>query len=363
MENRIRIKDIAAKAGVSKGTVDRVLHNRGNVSSTAKDKVLAAMKELHYQPNLIASALASKKSWRFAVLQPDDEQDPFWSQPKAGVIKAKQLVRDYRANIDFFHFRDADAPHFVELANQIVKAKYDGVLVSPSFSKEGHTVLQQFEEHHIPYVQFNTALNRESDYSLTYIGQNSYASGKLAAKLLDFGIGEGEGAWVLHLEQEVYNAQHLVDKENGFRDFFKQKNRQNINIHFSSFGDVFNKEGLTEHLKKTLKNYPKIRGIFVTTSKVFHIVPILEELGRTDIKLVGFDLIENNLNWLYKDRIHFLINQNPQKQGFIGIMTLFNALVLKKEIKPLQLLPLDVVMKENVQYYLEEDQEQLQVVL
>ena len=38
--NKVTINDVARVAGVSKGTVDRVLHNRGEVSAKSKDKVL-----------------------------------------------------------------------------------------------------------------------------------------------------------------------------------------------------------------------------------------------------------------------------------------------------------------------------------
>ena len=43
----VRIKDIALKAGVSIGTVDRVLHNRGEVKAATKEKVLAIAKKLN----------------------------------------------------------------------------------------------------------------------------------------------------------------------------------------------------------------------------------------------------------------------------------------------------------------------------
>ena len=52
MTQKIRIKDIAERSGVSVGTVDRVLHNRPNVSRPAREKVEKALKELNYQPNM-----------------------------------------------------------------------------------------------------------------------------------------------------------------------------------------------------------------------------------------------------------------------------------------------------------------------
>ncbi len=62
MAEKIRIKDIAERAGVSVGTVDRVLHDRPNVSKPARKKVEQALKEMNYQPNMYASALAYNKS-------------------------------------------------------------------------------------------------------------------------------------------------------------------------------------------------------------------------------------------------------------------------------------------------------------
>ena len=60
--NMVTINDVAKAAGVSKGTVDRVLHNRGEVSKKSKEKVLRVIEELGYKPNLYASMLASEEN-------------------------------------------------------------------------------------------------------------------------------------------------------------------------------------------------------------------------------------------------------------------------------------------------------------
>ena len=58
---KVTINDVARAAGVSKGTVDRVLHNRGEVSAKSREKVLKVIEELGFKPNLYASLLASQK--------------------------------------------------------------------------------------------------------------------------------------------------------------------------------------------------------------------------------------------------------------------------------------------------------------
>ena len=78
MNEKIRIKDIAERAGVSVGTVDRVLHDRPNVSKPAREKVERALKEMNYQPNVYASALAYNRTYKFALLLPKHESEAYW---------------------------------------------------------------------------------------------------------------------------------------------------------------------------------------------------------------------------------------------------------------------------------------------
>ena len=63
---RVRIKDIAKMADVSVGTVDRVIHGRSGVSESSRKRVEEILKQLDYQPNMYASALASNKKYAFA---------------------------------------------------------------------------------------------------------------------------------------------------------------------------------------------------------------------------------------------------------------------------------------------------------
>ena len=68
---RATIKMIAERAGVSIGTVDRVLHDRPYVKEEVRRRVLEVMEELDYQPNRVASALATSGMARhFAIIQP-----------------------------------------------------------------------------------------------------------------------------------------------------------------------------------------------------------------------------------------------------------------------------------------------------
>ena len=68
LPERIRIQDIARLADVSVGTVDRVIHSRSGVSEASKKRVEEILRQLDYQPNMYASALASNKKYTFICL-------------------------------------------------------------------------------------------------------------------------------------------------------------------------------------------------------------------------------------------------------------------------------------------------------
>src|SRR3569833_1318815 len=93
--NIVRIKDIAIKAKVSTGTVDRVLHKRGRVSEKVKTRILKIIEEMNYQPNLMARALGSNRVYQLASLIPDHNYDSYWLAPKSGIEKAEAELKQY----------------------------------------------------------------------------------------------------------------------------------------------------------------------------------------------------------------------------------------------------------------------------
>ena len=81
MAERIRIKDIAKMADVSVGTVDRVIHGRSGVSEASRKRVEEILKQLDYQPNMYASALASNKKYTFSEMLPGIS----WNRNRTGL--------------------------------------------------------------------------------------------------------------------------------------------------------------------------------------------------------------------------------------------------------------------------------------
>ncbi|MFM8424366.1 MAG: LacI family DNA-binding transcriptional regulator, partial [Chloroflexota bacterium] len=72
------IKDVAKAAGVSTATVSRVLANNAPIKPETRDRVLKAVADLNYRPNLIARSLRAQKSAKIGLVV-SDIRNPFFT--------------------------------------------------------------------------------------------------------------------------------------------------------------------------------------------------------------------------------------------------------------------------------------------
>jgi LacI family transcriptional regulator len=93
--------------------------------------------------------------------------------------------------------------------------------------------------------------------------------------------------------------------------------------------------------------FKDINSIFVPNSRVYIVAKFIKENNLKGIRVVGYDLLKNNLEYLNEGKIDFLINQKPEDQGYLGISHLYKKLVLKEEIKITNYIPLEIIVKEN----------------
>jgi len=299
---------------------------------------------------LLASTLASKKTYSFAVLVPEPiSPEAYWNKPLVGIQKAFQEVHQYGVNIDIHLFRQSDSQTFTDEAELILQSKPDGVVLAPFFSREAKLFISELKKIKIPYVFIDS--NIEDSGKLSYIGQDSFQSGTLAAKLLDYSIPENATILILHFAKEWDNLNHLVQREKGFYEYFKtndpEGNRKLITLEISDPTSI----SFPEKIEGALNKDHSVRGIFVTNSQVYHLAEFLEQTGRSGIRVIGHDLISKNIVYLKKGTVDFLICQRPEDQGYNSIFTLFNHIILKKPVTTDNFTSIDIITKENLDYY------------
>ncbi len=337
-------------AGVSVGTIDRVVHNRGEVSDITRNKVIKIIKEFHYVPDIVARTLASKKIFRIAILFPKENPDSsFWSKPMIGVNKALKEIGHYGIVGEKYLFDQFNRSSYKKQTERIIQHEPDAVLIAPFYREETVSLIENCNNKKIPYVFINS--NFHDNHKLSFIGQDSKQSGYLAARLMSYSVDKGSRLLIINISKALDNHKHILNRQTGFESFFKENTKQKNDILVHYIKDMDN-NSIDNSLHEIFSRFPEIKGVFVTNSKVYKIARFIEENKLQPLTLIGYDLTEENIKYVEKNIIDFLISQRPVEQGYGGIMTLFNHFVLNKNVKKEQHLPIDIITKENYKFYI-----------
>lgn len=347
---KVRIKDIAERAGVSTGTVDRVLHKRGEVNDATRAKIMLIVDELGYTPNIIARSLASKKTARLVVLFPDPkDNNPYWELPFKGISKGIKELKDYNVEVEAITFTASDENSFVEVSKAVLASNPDGVVFNPVHRDSSLAFIHSLEELSIPYIFFD--INIKDANCLSYFGQDAFKSGVAAARLMHNSVSENSKILVVNLANNKLVPHHLKTREEGFFSFFNslapKQQRELISVKVDLLD--LNEPGQT--LTQVFKQHKNIEGIFAPNSRVFKVADFLRSTNNHKKLLIGYDIIEQNAASLDDEVIDYLICQKPEEQAYKAIMAMFSFIVTGVIPDSVNYSPIDVIFKENIHFY------------
>lgn len=144
---RSRIEDVAAAAGVSMKTVSRVLNHEPNVREETRDRVMRAVDQLQYKPNLSARSLAGQRSCMVALVYNNPSRN-YLMEIQSGMLEACR-VNHYNlvlAPVGAGKQRIAD-----DIKGFFESFGPDGVVLIPPLT-DNSVVLDYLEEHEVPFV-------------------------------------------------------------------------------------------------------------------------------------------------------------------------------------------------------------------
>ncbi len=280
---------------------------------------------------MIARALTSKKQCVFASLLPtSNEDDIFWKRPLAGISDAASELEQFQVRVDKFFFEHYNEKDFIKQTEAILRLQPAGVIFSPKFKKESQAFIKKLEKKEIPYIFLESKID-DCNY-LAYVGSDGYISGRVAANLIDFGTSIENDILVINLAKDLDNG-----KNQGMK----------ITLEIpTSDSDL-----IQQKLDAILSTNKNIKAIFITGSKVHKIAEYLIKKDLKEISLVGYDPIEKNIKYLKHGSINFLIGQHPYQQGFKTVKKLFDHVLLHHKITKDEILPVDILSRENIKLY------------
>ncbi len=338
----MKVKEIAELAGVSIGTVDRVLHGRGRVSPETKARIEDIVQQRGFTPNPIARRLKRNRAYTFYGVLPKGEEDSgYWGQAREGIFGAADEIQGYGVETKILDFDRYDPESFRSVLRTVAEAEPDGVLLAPVVPEASRDFVRAIQGR-IPYAFFDADL--PGCAPLCAIGQDPFRGGYLAGRLACLLKRRRAGSFtVLEAHGEDY---HIRRRREGFCAYIAQTD--------CSVGSVqsidFERDAEAARvLSGLIQADPELAGVFVTSASAHVVGEAVRGLRkRRPFLVIGYDLVPANHRLLADGCIDAIISQRPETQGRQGLLNLYRSIVLGRSVEPRFEVPLDVYFKENM---------------
>ena len=111
------------------------------------------------------------------------------------------------------------------------------------------------------------------------------------------------------------------------------------------------KEEYANILEDYFTTHPNTHHCITLNSKAHIVGEFLLKTHRNNIQIMGYDMVAKNAECIKKGSISFLIAQHAYQQGYSCVDALFRTIVLKKKVQPVNYMPIELIMKENIDFY------------
>lgn len=339
----VTIKDIAAIANVSRGTVDRALNNRAGVNPDVAKKILKIASDLGYRPNKAGKALAARKKNTLIGMALPSINNPFFKDVIEGAMRARHEFADYGLNVIIKEYKGFSISSQLEAMNALESEGVTAMCIVPIDDDEIVDKVNALHEKNIPVIALNSDLPKSK--RICFVGNDYEKSGRTAAGM--FGLITGGRANALILTGSIKMLSHN-QRIHGFSSVIKEK-YPDINVTDIIACNDDDDEAYSQVLA-ALKSNTNIDSMYVAASGITGAVRAVREAGfDKSFPIICFDDTESNKELLRQNEIRAVICQESHRQGYEPIKILFNLLINARRPKTEHIYT-DIVIKipENI---------------
>lgn len=337
------IKEIAELAGVSRGTVDRVLNNRGAVNPATAQKVRDIAKALDYRPNRAGLVLAAqKKNLKLGVLL-FSSHNPFFDDVIKGVHAKAAELATYNCHVIIKQVNFDAKEQLAAIHELVEQEEISGLALAPYNDPSIAAKIDELWRRGIPTVTLNTDI--ENCKRIAYVGSDYTKSGQTAAGLINLLTnGDVNLGVVIGSEGILCHTQRIA----GFRKQIKQHYP-----HIHIVDTVLNHDDDFESYDRTTKlltQHPEINALFFAAGGVYGGCRAVISLGLSGkITILTYDKVPTTLEMVEQGVVAATICQQPRQQGSKPLDILFAYLTTGDlPEKEYHYTAVDIRIKENI---------------
>lgn len=316
------IKQIAEMTNVSRGTIDRVINNRGGVNPETEKKVRAAMEALHYLPNKAGQNLAiRKKKLKFGfILFSANPYNPFFSDVEAGIRAKAQELEEFGVTVDIRFTSINKTEEQLAFLDEFSQKGYNGIAIAALNIPAVADKIREISIRGIPVVTVNTDIPNSG--RLAYVGSDYFKCGEVAANLMGL-ISAGKAKIAIISGSE--NIMCITERISGFQKFLFEHYPE-AKIVCTITNDHYDEIESYLITKKVLEDHPEITAIYLSSGGVHAACRAVAEAKRK-ITVISNDCTAATRQLLREGIIAASIDQNPGYQGSKPLELLFEAAV------------------------------------
>ena len=323
----ITIKQLADVCGVSRGTIDRVLNNRGNVKPEKRERILQMMKKLNYTPNPAGKALAARKYNQVVGIVLPAEGIQFFDPIINAMKHAEKKYAMFGLKVIWRSMHGYDVEHQCAIMDDL-KEQVNALIINPINDPQVILKLNEFIDSDIFVVTLNNDVEEAGPHC--YVGSDYLNGGETAAALLQMIGPPSLHIGILQGSQKILGHQQRLT---GFQSQLKENPQAKIiSIQENNDDDIL----AYDVTKAMLEEHPEINTLFIVSSGGAYGVcrAVLNLHKEKALTIVAFDTIPTTVEMMKKHIIQAAIYQHPEQQGQRAMQVVFDYLI--NGIKPEQ---------------------------
>ncbi len=317
------MKTIADKLGISIGTVDRALKNRGRINDNTRRQVLEMADKLGYRPNVLASTLSRSQKIHVVALYPA-KNAVFFNEISTGMSAALRELSSYGVTLERMHTIRHSLLSQKQILTQLEGRMdtWDALILAAAHPTALNEQINAFVEAGKTVITINS--DAVASKRLFFVGQDQFSSGRVAANIMgEFLHGKGKVALFTGF-RDVWGHEERL---NGFIRVTRERYPELLLVGPYEYQDE--EFTMRDLLGEVFSAHPDLAGIYGTTSVALSAAGgYLAEHGlQSAVRLVGFDTDDEIAQFIREGIVDASILQDPFSQGYYSLKLLARHLM------------------------------------
>lgn len=320
----VTINEIARIAGVSRGTVDRVLNGREGVSQKTAERVQTIASSLNYMPNSAGRSLAAmKKDLKFAFVLLNDKGP--YSEVLSSAEHGKLEMSEYGIKVLVRECVSSDYQGQITILDELHDQNVCGIVISPINHPHVISKMAELSAAGVTFVTYSDDVQGAG--RIAYVGTDYKKAGKTAAGIIELISKKPKKVGIISCDD--YFISIHADRKSSFIDktILDNPDAKILDIVIEKDDDILSYSAT----RKLLEENPDMDALYLNGAGVRGACQAVKE-SQLKIPIVCGAMLDSIKDYLLDGTISAIIEQEPEKLGSLSLQILFNYLVLG--IKP-----------------------------